>query len=132
MRGPHIFAGYWNKPELSATKFLADPQGGRQRLFLTGDMGYRTTDGCFFLVGRKDFQVKIRGYRVDTAEVEKILLLHPGIKLAAVAGRKEKNGEMRLVAYYVARHGVPLTGAMCKVISENGFRTIWFRRYSLS
>lgn len=112
VRSRYLSIGYWNKPELSATKFLADPQGGRQRLFLTGDMGYRTTDGCFFLVGRKDFQVKIRGYRVDTAEVEKILLLHPGIKLAAVAGRKEKNGEMRLVAYYVARHGVPLTGAM--------------------
>lgn len=103
--------GYWNKPELTATKFLPDPSGGEERLYLTGDLGRMTTDGCFFHVGRKDFQVKIRGYRVDTGEVEMILLAYAGIKQAAVLGQRGNNDETCLVAYYVPAQNAELTGA---------------------
>jgi amino acid adenylation domain-containing protein len=97
----YLSLGYWGKPELTATKFFSDPEGGDQRLYLTGDLGRMTADGCFFHVGRKDFQVKIRGYRVNTGDIEMVMLSHPGIKQAAVVARPDRNNEMCLVAYYV-------------------------------
>jgi amino acid adenylation domain-containing protein len=107
----YLSLGYWEKPELTATKFLPDPEGGDQRLYLTGDLGRMTADGCFFHVGRKDFEVKIRGYRVNTGEVERMMLAHPGIKQAAVLSQTKKNNETYLAAYYVPAHNAMRTGA---------------------
>jgi len=107
----YLALGYWNRPELTANKFLPDPEGGDQRLYLTGDLGRMTADGCFFHVGRKDFQVKIRGYRVNTGEVEMIMLAQGGIRQAAVLTRMGKNNETCLIAYYVPVQGSTLTGA---------------------
>jgi amino acid adenylation domain-containing protein len=98
----YLSRGYWNKPELTATKFFAGPADSDESLYLTGDLGRMTADGCFFLVGRKDFEVKIRGYRVNTNDVETTILIHPDIKDAAVLSQPGREGEMRLVAYYVA------------------------------
>jgi acyl carrier protein len=107
----YLSLGYWDKPELTATKFLPDPEGGDQRLYFTGDLGRMTADGCFFYVGRKDFQVKIRGYRVNTGDVEMTMLSHPGIKQVAVVSQPGKNDEISLVAYYVTAQDAALTGA---------------------
>jgi len=107
----YLSLGYWNKPELTATKFLPDPKGGDQRFYLTGDLGRMTDDGCFFHVGRKDFQVKIRGYRVDTGEVEMIMLAHAGIKQVVVLSQTGRNDETCLVAYYVPAQDAIPTGA---------------------
>jgi len=107
----YLSLGYWDKPELTATKFLDDPEGGDQRLYLTGDLGRMTADGCFFHVGRKDFQVKIRGYRVNTGEVETTILSHPGIKQVAVLSQTKTNNETYLVAYYVPAQEATRTGA---------------------
>ena len=107
----YLSRGYWDKPELTATKFLDDPEGGDKRLYLTGDLGRMTADGCFFHVGRKDFQVKIRGYRVNTGEVEMIMLSHPGVKQVAVLSQTKKNNETYLIAYYVPAQETIRTGA---------------------
>ncbi|MGH7796363.1 MAG: non-ribosomal peptide synthetase [Candidatus Binatia bacterium] len=107
----YLSLGYWDRPELTATKFLPDREGGDQRLYLTGDLGRMTADGCFFHVGRTDFQVKIRGYRVNTGEVEMIMLAHAGIKQVAVLSRTGKNNETCLVAYYVPAQNATSTGA---------------------
>ncbi len=107
----YLSLGYWGRPELTATKFLPDPEGGDERLYLTGDLGRMTPDGCFFHVGRTDFQVKIRGYRVNTGDVEIIMLAHAGIKQVAVLSRKGKNNETCLVAYYVPAQDTTTTAA---------------------
>ena len=60
-------------------------------------------DGTFRFAGRKDFQLKIRGNRVELGEIEARLQEHPGISEAAVVAREDRPGDMRLVAYYVAR-----------------------------
>jgi acyl-CoA synthetase (AMP-forming)/AMP-acid ligase II len=52
--------GYWRKPELTREKFLPDPAGGQERLYLTGDLGRMGPDGRLWYLGRSDFQVKIR------------------------------------------------------------------------
>jgi hypothetical protein len=62
-------------------------------------------DGCLFHLGRKDFQVKVRGYRVETAEIERALLDHPGVKEVAAIGRAASTGDTQLVAYFVPAPG---------------------------
>src|SRR5215475_1663922 len=54
-----------------------------------------------FHLGRKDLQVKIRGYRVEVAEVERVLVQHPGVKEAVVVCQGDHFSQSRLVAYWV-------------------------------
>ncbi|HWO43123.1 MAG TPA: non-ribosomal peptide synthetase [Candidatus Eisenbacteria bacterium] len=107
----YLARGYWNKPELSASRFLPDPSGGDERTYLTGDLGHMTADGCFFHLGRNDSQLKIRGYRVNATEVEKMLLTHPAIQNVAVVGQCRESGETRLVACYVSARQARVTAA---------------------
>jgi len=101
IRSRYLSLGYWRKPQLTLAKFLPDPKGGDQRIYLTGDLGRMAPDGCLLHLGRKDFQVKVRGYKVEVSETEMALLDHAAIKEAAVVGREIQFGGRRLVAYFV-------------------------------
>ena len=101
VRSRYLSTGYWQDPSLTAAKFVADPSKPNERMYLTGDLGRMTPDGCLYHLGRKDFQVKIRGYRVEVAEVETALRQHEKIKEVAVVGRSDPSGNSRLVAYVV-------------------------------
>ncbi|HEX5741662.1 MAG TPA: condensation domain-containing protein, partial [Pilimelia sp.] len=109
--GDCLARGYAGRPGLTAARFVADPWGGPgARLFRTGDLVLRDDDGDLWYVGRSDDQLRIRGYRVSPAEVEAVLLRHPGVAGAAVALREDRPGEPRLVAY-VAAPGAGVSGA---------------------
>ena len=101
IKSAYLSPGYWRKPELTLAKFLPDPEGGDQKIYLTGDLGRTAPDGCLFHLGRKDFQVKVRGYRVEVSEIEMALLEHAAIKEVAVVSREVQSGDRRLVAYFV-------------------------------
>ncbi len=101
VRSRYLSTGYWQDPSLTAAKFVVDPSKPNERMYLTGDLGRMTPDGCLYHLGRKDFQVKIRGYRVEVAEVETALRQHEKIKEVAVVGRSDPSGNSRLVAYVV-------------------------------
>jgi amino acid adenylation domain-containing protein len=105
VKSRYLALGYWRQPELTRAKFVTDPKRGPDRIYFTGDLGYRLPDGCLVHVGRKDFQVKIRGYRVEVPAVEMTLLELPGIKEAVVIPREEMPGATRLVAYIVVEPG---------------------------
>src|SRR3990172_6913022 len=109
IKSAYLSPGYWRKPELTLAKFLSDPKGGDQKIYLTGDLGRMAPDGCLFHLGRKDFQVKVRGYRVEVSEIEMALLEHAAIKEVAVASREVQSGDRRLVAYFVPT-GQPAAG----------------------
>ena len=100
VRSRYLSPGYWRRPELTANKFKADPNGGDQRVYLSGDLGLMLADGCLIHKGRKDFRVKIRGYGVEIAEIEKVLNTHSAVGQAVVVARKKETGEAQLVAYY--------------------------------
>ncbi|HEU4771423.1 MAG TPA: condensation domain-containing protein, partial [Candidatus Udaeobacter sp.] len=100
VRSRYLSPGYWRRPELTASKFKADPNGGDKRVYLSGDLGLMRPDGCLIHKGRKDFRVKIRGYGVEIAEIEKVLNTHRAVGQAVVVARKKETGEARLVAYY--------------------------------
>ncbi len=101
-RSRFLAAGYWNEPELTAAKFLPDPDGGDRRTLLTGDLGRMRPDGCLEYLGRKDLMVKIRGYRVEPEAIESALLKQASIQECVVAARPGRDGQARLIAYYVA------------------------------
>ncbi len=109
VKSEYLALGYWRRPELTREKFLADPNGGRARTYLTGDLGYRRSDGCLVHVGRKDFQTKIRGHRVELSAVEMALREIAGVKQAAALALGESAAGARLVAYIVAHDGQELT-----------------------
>jgi amino acid adenylation domain-containing protein len=101
IRSRFLSPGYWHMGEMTESRFLADPNGGDERTYLSGDLGRLTDDGCLFHRGRKDSQTKIRGFQVEIAEVERVLLQHDGVKETIVIGQADRAGEMRLVAYCV-------------------------------
>ncbi|MFI0165618.1 amino acid adenylation domain-containing protein [Streptomyces sp. NPDC017095] len=104
--GDGVAQGYWNRPELTAQRFLDDPFTGG-RLYRTGDIGRWRPDGDLEYLGRADDQVKVRGFRVELGEVEAAMLRAPGIAAAAAAVRADTAGRARLVGYLVADGAAP-------------------------
>jgi tyrocidine synthetase III len=97
--GLGVAAGYLNRPELTAEKFVANPFRAGERMYRTGDLGRWLPDGNIKFLGRKDDQVKIRGYRVEPGEIENVLQGHPDVNAAAVLARQNQGGERELIAY---------------------------------
>ncbi len=84
IKSKFLFQGYQGRPGLSRQKLFPDPKNKQVQTLHTGDMGYRTPDGCMTFLGRKDLQVKINGVRVELSEIEDSLRSHPLIKEALV------------------------------------------------
>lgn len=81
--GPGVALGYWQRPELDARHFVADPQLGRG--YRSGDLARWLSDGRIEYLGRRDAQVKLRGLRVEPGEIAARLLARPGVRQAAVS-----------------------------------------------
>ena len=73
VRGPNVFAGYFEDPEATARALTAD---GWLR---TGDIAVTDGDGYLYLVDRAKDLIIVSGFNVYPAEVEEILAMHPGV-----------------------------------------------------
>jgi amino acid adenylation domain-containing protein len=96
--GAGVTRGYFNRDELTAERFIADPFSGG-RMYRSGDLGRWRADGEIEYLGRNDFQVKLRGFRVELGEIETRLAEYPAVAEAIVLLREDAAGEPRLVAY---------------------------------
>ncbi|MCF6284869.1 MAG: amino acid adenylation domain-containing protein, partial [Candidatus Hydrogenedentes bacterium] len=108
--GPGVCRGYLNRPELTAERFLPNPfpeADVAPVLYKTGDL-VRLLDGDLEFIGRNDHQVQLRGFRVELGEIETVLNTHAQIRGAIVRAREDKPGDMRLVAYYLAKEELSL------------------------
>ncbi|ELS00505.1 amino acid adenylation enzyme/thioester reductase family protein [Xenococcus sp. PCC 7305] len=108
--GYGVGIGYWHNQEKTQTSFIANPFAEtakplpgveRDLLYRTGDLGRWLDNGSIEYLGRIDNQVKIRGFRIELGEIETIIARHPLIQDAVVNACVDKNGEKRLVAYYI-------------------------------
>ena len=97
--GAGVTPGYWQRPELTAERFIADPAQPGARLYRTGDLVRRHPNGQLEFLGRIDHQVKLRGHRIELGEIEGALLRQPGVKEAVVIVHEDTMGEKRLVGY---------------------------------
>ena len=105
--GAGLARGYWNRPSLTAQRFVADPFSVGGVLYHTGDRAQWRADGRLDYLGRHDAQVKLRGFRIELGEIEAVLAKHPGIDLCACAVRRD--GEPQIVAACVPAQGAPET-----------------------
>jgi fatty-acyl-CoA synthase len=97
LRGPHVCSGYWNNPEATAAALDADG------FFHTGDLARRDADGFFTIAGRRKDMFISGGVNVYPAEIEGELLLHPGVRDAAVIGVPHSTWGEVGVAFVVPR-----------------------------
>jgi amino acid adenylation domain-containing protein len=98
--GANLAWGYHADPALTAERFLPCPRPAAfgERMYATGDIGRWRPDGQLELTGRAGRVAKVRGQRIDVAELERALLLLPGVSAAAAAVR-QRAGQDVLVAY---------------------------------
>ncbi|MCF2833909.1 MULTISPECIES: non-ribosomal peptide synthetase, partial [unclassified Pseudoalteromonas] len=70
--GSKVTRGYWQRPDLTARTFFADPWQNQPdaRMYKSGDIGRFRSDGNIEYLGRNNKQVKIRGHRVELGEIE--------------------------------------------------------------
>ncbi|AWG22187.1 type I polyketide synthase [Flavobacterium faecale] len=99
--GKGVTKGYINRPELNAEKFCSNPFHLGTKMYRSGDLVKKDTDGNIVYMGRIDDQVKVNGYRIELGEIEAVLLSLPEIKLATVIVNKDFE-TARIVAYLKA------------------------------
>jgi malonyl-CoA/methylmalonyl-CoA synthetase len=114
VRGQNVFAGYWNRPEATQETFAAD---GWLR---TGDVGVRSPDGYFAIVGRSKELIISGGYNIYPREVEEALEAHPAIREAAVVGRPSDEWGESVAAFVAPADGatVPDAGELSAFVGE--------------
>jgi len=105
LRGPQMFAGYFNDPERTAEAIDSDGW------LHTGDLAMRDADGAYRICGRKKDMFISGGENVFPGEVEAALADCPGVGEAVVVGMPdEKWGEVGR-AFVVCRRGETVTVA---------------------
>ncbi|KAJ6958012.1 4-coumarate--CoA ligase 2-like [Populus alba x Populus x berolinensis] len=102
IRGSQIMKGYLNDPE--ATERTIDKDGWLH----TGDIGYIDEDELF-IVDRLKELIKYKGFQVAPAELEAMLIAHPGISDAAVVPMKDEAAGEVPVAFVVRSNGSKIT-----------------------
>ncbi|MFC1407279.1 MULTISPECIES: AMP-binding protein [Streptacidiphilus] len=99
VRGPNVFAGYWELPEKTAAEFRADGY------FKTGDLGRFDADGYLHIVGRDKDLVISGGFNIYPKEIEELLDAHPAVAESAVIGVPHPDFGETVVAVVVAAPG---------------------------
>jgi acyl-CoA synthetase (AMP-forming)/AMP-acid ligase II len=96
--GPQVMRGYWNNPDATAETITPD---GWLR---TGDIVTADPDGYIRIHDRKKEMIKYKGYQIAPAELESLLMEHPGVRDAAVIPKREGDaGDEVPKAFVVAR-----------------------------
>lgn len=98
VRAPSTLKRYFKDEALTGAAF----QDG---FFRTGDLGYRDQEGFYHLTGRiKDIIIR-GGANIAPAEVESVIVRHPGVQSAAVIGVPDRKYGEVAVAFVICRGG---------------------------
>jgi long-chain acyl-CoA synthetase len=104
VQGPHVFKGYWNRPEATAEAFVDD-------WLRTGDLGYQDEDGYFYIVDRLKDMIIVGGENVYSREVEDVLMGLAPLKEVAVVGDPDSDKGEVVHAYVSLKEGEVATEA---------------------
>ena len=96
-RGPNVFMGYFDEPELTARAL--DEEGW----YYSGDLCRMDEDGYIKITGRKKDIIVRGGENISSREVEDILLQHPKIHDACVVAMSDERLGERSCAYVVLK-----------------------------
>jgi long-chain acyl-CoA synthetase len=108
VRGPHVMAGYWNRPDLTEQMLKPGKLPG-ERVLCTHDLFRMDDEGFLYFVGRTDDIIKTRGEKVSPIEVENALHRIPGVREAAVVGVPDALLGEAIRAYVVTEPDAGLT-----------------------
>lgn len=95
IKGPNVFAGYWEKPDITAEAFTEDGW------FKTGDVGVLDREGRLSLVGREKDLIISGGFNIYPIEIEQLLDALPGVAESAVIGVPHRDMGEGVVAIVV-------------------------------
>jgi acyl-CoA synthetase (AMP-forming)/AMP-acid ligase II len=98
MRGPQFMLGYWKSPDASAAVL-------RDGWYWSGDIVRVDDSGQYYVVDRRKEMMKYKGFSIAPAEVESVLLEHPGVRDCGVVSRVDSAGEEIPCAFVVLREG---------------------------
>lgn len=82
LAGIQLAHGYFNRPELTASRFIANPFAPGERMYRTGDVARWLPNGAIEYLGRSDDQLKLRGQRIELSEIDHALSLLDGVAQA--------------------------------------------------
>ncbi|MFB9685051.1 acyl-CoA synthetase [Amycolatopsis plumensis] len=102
VRGPHVFGGYWNRPEESKASFV---EGG---WFRTGDVVRVDDDGWAHVVDRVKDMIISGGENVYPAEIEAVAVRLDEVDACAVVGVPDERWGEAGAAFVVVRPGAQL------------------------
>ncbi len=104
--GAGVSLGYLNRPELTAERFvLIDGE----RVYRSGDLARRRSDGELVYLGRRDEQVKISGFRIELGEVEAAIGTQRNVTQVCVVPRTDSTGRTQLAAYFTTTPGASVS-----------------------
>lgn len=107
--GTCVARGYRNQRELTDMRFRNTSFLSEHRLYSTGDVAVRASDGNISILGRTDNQVKLRGYRIELEAIEAAISVHPSVSEVVTRVWDDSSGEARLSSYVVPKHGATVT-----------------------
>ncbi|EPM1803300.1 enterobactin non-ribosomal peptide synthetase EntF [Klebsiella pneumoniae] len=119
LTGIQLAQGYLGRPDLTASRFIADPFAPGERMYRTGDVARWLANGAVEYLGRSDDQLKIRGQRIELGEIDRVMSALPdvgqAVSHACVFNQAATGGDARqLVGYLVSDSGLPLDTAALK------------------
>ncbi|MFJ8043473.1 amino acid adenylation domain-containing protein [Kitasatospora sp. NPDC096147] len=97
--GEGLAEGYLGLAEATAARFVHVPALDGERVYRTGDRGYRDLDGRLWFLGRQDNQVKLRGFRIELEEIEAAASAELGGRSCAVVLHRAENGTPQLLGF---------------------------------
>ncbi|MEO8536187.1 MAG: AMP-binding protein [Betaproteobacteria bacterium] len=103
LKGDNVMLGYYRAPDATAAAIRA---GG---WLATGDLGYRDSDGYYFITGRLKELIIKGGENIAPREIDEALLAHPAVLEAAAVGVPDPAYGQEILACVVVKPGASCT-----------------------
>jgi long-chain acyl-CoA synthetase len=102
LRGPQMFAGYYNQPKETENAI-------RDGWLYSGDIGKIDEDGYLYILDRKKDMILAGGYNIYPREIDEVLFEHPKVLEACVVGVPDQYRGETVKAFVVPKPGETVT-----------------------